>query len=55
MNSNSKKGKTTEKLPKVEENAALYKSKTDLEKENTDDDWNNLPEKLKQLLEVGLK
>ena len=28
---------------------------TDLEKENSDTDWDNLPEILKQLLEKGIK
>ncbi|TRX36787.1 hypothetical protein FNW52_05990 [Flavobacterium sp. ZT3R18] len=60
MNSNSKKDKPNENLPKVEESATLYQSKTDLEKENlekenSDTDWDDLPETLNQLLEKGLK
>jgi hypothetical protein len=55
MNSNSKKDKSNENLSKVEEGATLYRSKTDLEKENSDTDWDNLPEILKQLLEKGIK
>lgn len=55
MNSNSKKDKSNENLPKVEEGATLYRSKIDLEKESSDTDWDNLPELLQQLLEKGIK
>jgi hypothetical protein len=55
MNSNSKKDKPNENLPKVEESAAMYQSKTDLEKENSDTNWDDLPEILNQLLEKGIK
>jgi hypothetical protein len=55
MNSNSNKDKPNENLPKVEESATLYRSKIDLEKENSDIDWDNLPEILQQLLEKGIK
>lgn len=55
MNSNHKKDKPTENLPKVEESSTMYKSKNDLEKENSDMDWDNLPEILQQLLEKGIK
>jgi hypothetical protein len=34
MNPNSQKDKPNENLPKVEESSTIYKSKTDLEKEN---------------------
>ena len=34
MNSNSKKDKPNENLPKVEESSTAYKSKADLDKEN---------------------
>ena len=34
---------------------ALYQSKSDLETENQDDFWDELPEHLKQLFETGLK
>jgi hypothetical protein len=53
MNSNSKKDKSNENLPKVEEGATLYRSKTELEKENSD--WDTLPEILQKLLEKGIK
>ncbi|CAM3985234.1 hypothetical protein FLSI110296_07290 [Flavobacterium sinopsychrotolerans] len=55
MDSNSKKYKTNEKLPSVEEETVLYQSKTDLETENQDDFWDELPEQVKQLIEIGLK
>ncbi|CAN1571524.1 hypothetical protein MCETHM1_03253 [Flavobacteriaceae bacterium] len=55
MNSNHKKDKSIENLPKVEESSTMYKSKIDLEKENPDMDWDNLPEILQQLLEKGIK
>lgn len=55
MNSNSKKDKPKENLPKVEEGATLYQSKTDLENENSVTDWDDLPEILQQLLEKGIK
>jgi hypothetical protein len=55
MNSNSKKDKPNENLPKVEEGATLYQSKTDLENENSVTDWDDLPEILQQLLEKGIK
>jgi soluble cytochrome b562 len=48
MNSNSKKDKLNENLPKVEESATVYKSKADLEKENNigyDIDGNEISEK----------
>jgi hypothetical protein len=55
MNSNSKKYKPSENLPKAEESATLY-HKTDLEKENSDTaDWDNVPEILRQLIEKGIK
>jgi soluble cytochrome b562 len=49
MNSNSKKEKLNENLPKVEESSTMYKSKTDLEKENYigyDIDGNEISEKV---------
>ena len=55
MDSNSKKYKTNEKPPSVEEETVLYLSKTDLETENQDDFWDELPEQVKQLIEIGLK
>jgi hypothetical protein len=48
MNSNHKKDKYNENLPKVEESPSIYKSKTDFEKENTigyDIDGNEISEK----------
>jgi hypothetical protein len=55
MNSNSKKEKSNENLPKVEESSTVYKSKTDLEKEKSENDWIDLPEILQQLIEKGIK
>jgi hypothetical protein len=55
MNSNSNKDKPNENLPKVEESSTLYKSKTDLEKENSATDCDNLPEILQQLIEKSIK
>ncbi|TDE30275.1 MULTISPECIES: hypothetical protein [Flavobacterium] len=55
MDSNSKKYKTNEKPQSVEEEAVLYQSKSDLEIENQDDFWDELPEHVKQLIEIGLK
>lgn len=48
MNSNSKKDKLNENLPKVEESSAAYKSKVDLDKENVigyDSNGNEILEK----------
>ena len=36
MNSNSKNDNVNENIPKVEESSTLYKSKADLEKNNSD-------------------
>lgn len=55
MNSKSKKDQPNENLPKVEESASVYQSKADLGRENSNLDWDNLPEILKQLLEKGIK
>jgi|GEM_PF-1787537 len=55
MNSNSKKDKPNENLPKVEESASVYKSKADLDSGSSNLDWDNLPDILKQLLEKGIK
>ena len=55
MDSNSKKNKKIEKPLSVEEEAVLYQSKSELETENSDDYWGNLPEQVKQLIEIGLK
>ena len=55
MNSNSKKDKPSENLPKVEESSTIYKSKADLENENSGADWDNLPEILQKLIEKGIK
>jgi hypothetical protein len=55
MNSNFKKDKPDENLPKVEESSTIYKSKADIVKESSDMDWDNLPEILQQLLEKGIK
>jgi hypothetical protein len=55
MNSNSRKDKPNEILPKVEESSKAHKSKADLEKGNSDTDWDDLPEILQQLLEKGIK
>lgn len=55
MDSNSKKNKSIEKPLSVEEEAVLYQSKSELETENSDDYWDNLPEQVKQLIEIGLK
>jgi len=48
MNSNHKKDKPIENLPKVEEGSTMYKSKIDLEKESNigyDIDGNEISEK----------
>lgn len=48
MNSNSKKEKPKENLPKVEESATMYHSKADIEKNNTigyDIEGNEISEK----------
>jgi hypothetical protein len=48
MNSNPQKDKPNENLPKVDESSTLYKSKSDLEKENNigyDIDGNEISEK----------
>ena len=55
MNSDSKKDKLNENLPKVEESASVYYTKTDLKKGNSDTNWDNLPEILQQLIEKGVK
>jgi hypothetical protein len=55
MDSNSKKYKTNEKPQSVEEEALLYQSKSNLDAENQDDFWDELPEQVKQLIEIGLK
>jgi len=55
MNSNSRKDKPCEILPKVEESSTTHKSKADLEKENSGTDWDDLPEIIQQLVEKGIK
>ena len=44
MNSKSKKYKRNEKSQSVGEVTALYQSKSDLETENQDNFWDELPE-----------
>ena len=55
MDSNSKKNKKIEKPLSVEEEAVSYQSKSELETENSDDYWDNLPEQVKKLIQIGLK
>ncbi|SEG12906.1 hypothetical protein [Flavobacterium urumqiense] len=55
MNSKSKKYERNEKSQSVEEVTVLYQSKSDLETENQDGFWDELPEQVKQLIEIGLK
>ncbi|MFV8334079.1 hypothetical protein [Flavobacterium sp. GSP14] len=55
MDSNSKKCKINEKTQSVREETVLYQSKSDLKTENQYDFWDELPEEVKQLIEIGLK
>lgn len=55
MDSKSKKYKRNEKAQSVDEEAVLYQSKSDLETENQDDFWDELPEQVKKLIEIALK
>ena len=55
MDSNSKKYKETEKSQSVGEEAVLYQPKSNLEAENQDDFWDEIPEQVKQLIEISLK
>ena len=55
MNSNSKKYKATEKSQSVGEEAVLYQPKSNLDAENQDDFWDEIPEQVKQLIEISLK
>lgn len=55
MNSNSKKYKATEKSQSVGEEAVLYQPKSNLDAEIQDDFWDEIPEQVKQLIEISLK
>jgi hypothetical protein len=55
MDSNSKKYKTAEKSQSVGEEAVLYKPKSNLDAEIQDDFWDEIPEQVKQLIEISLK
>lgn len=52
MNASERKYKIIEKLLKVEEEAALYQIENIL---NKDDDWDNLPLIVQQLIEKGIE
>jgi hypothetical protein len=54
MNASERKYKIIEQLLKVEEEATLYQIESILNKES-DDDWDNLPQELQELLEIGIK
>jgi hypothetical protein len=54
MNASERKYKIIEQVLKVEEEATLYQIENILNKES-DEDWDNLPQELQELLEIGIK
>jgi hypothetical protein len=54
MNASERKYKIIEKLLKVEEEAALYQIENILNKD-ADDEWDNLPLIVQQLIEKGIE